>query len=83
MLGETVFGIRTIKSLALEPQRKALWDARVAEVSKWRLAFGGLSTGRKRSSRQSSGSCRAGSCWLAYLTLTDASGYAVGALFAP
>ena len=41
-LGETVFGIRTVKSLALEPQRKALWDARIAEAGKWRLAYGKL-----------------------------------------
>ena len=25
-LGETIFGIKTVKSLALEPQRKTLWD---------------------------------------------------------
>ena len=41
-LGETIFGIKTVKSLALEPQRKALWDERVAEAGKWRLAFGRL-----------------------------------------
>ena len=41
-LGETIFGIRTVKSLALEPQRKALWDERIAEAGKWRLAFGKL-----------------------------------------
>ena len=41
-LGETVFGIRTVKSLALEPQRKALWDERIAEAGKWRLAYGKL-----------------------------------------
>ena len=39
-LGETIFGIKTVKSLALEPQRKALWDERVAEVGKWRFAHG-------------------------------------------
>ena len=39
-LGETVFGMKTVKSLALEPQRKALWDERVAESGKWRLAMG-------------------------------------------
>ncbi len=38
-LGETIFGIKTVKSLALEPQRKALWDERVAEVGKWRLGI--------------------------------------------
>ena len=31
-LGETIVGIKTVKSLGLEPQRKALWDERVAEV---------------------------------------------------
>ena len=46
-LGETVVGMRTVKSLALEPQRKALWDERVAEAGKWRLAFGKLATGRR------------------------------------
>ena len=38
-LGETIFGIKTVKSLALEPQRKALWDERTAEVGKWRFAM--------------------------------------------
>jgi ATP-binding cassette, subfamily B, bacterial HlyB/CyaB len=42
VLGETVFGVRTVKSLALEPQRKALWDERIAEAGKWRLAYGKL-----------------------------------------
>src|ERR1700737_2322851 len=39
-LGETIFGIKTVKSLALEPQRRMLWDARVAEAGKRRLTFG-------------------------------------------
>ena len=43
VLGETIFGIKTVKSLALEPQRKALWDERVAEAGKWRLAMGKIS----------------------------------------
>ena len=42
VLGETVFGVRTVKSLALEPQRKALWDEKIAEAGKWRLAYGKL-----------------------------------------
>ena len=41
-LGETIFGVKTIKALALEPQRRALWDSRVAEVGRCRLAFGKL-----------------------------------------
>lgn len=43
-LGETVFGIKTVKALALEPERRSLWDQRVAEAGKWRLAFGKLQT---------------------------------------
>jgi ATP-binding cassette, subfamily B, bacterial HlyB/CyaB len=42
-LGETILGIKTVKSLANEPQRRELWDHRVAEASVWRLAFGRLS----------------------------------------
>src|SRR5229473_703206 len=41
-IGETIVGIKTVKAQALEPQRKALWDERVAEAGKWRLAFGRL-----------------------------------------
>src|SRR6266478_1494425 len=32
VLGETIFGIKTVKSLAIEPERKSLWDERVALV---------------------------------------------------
>src|SRR5205807_9068920 len=42
ILGETIVGIKTVKALALEPQRRALWDERIAEAGKWRLAFGQL-----------------------------------------
>jgi ATP-binding cassette subfamily B protein len=38
-LGETIVGIRTVKSLALEPQRGVQWDERVAEAGKSQLAF--------------------------------------------
>ena len=41
-LGETIVGIKTVKALALEPQRRALWDERIAEAGKWRLAFARL-----------------------------------------
>jgi ATP-binding cassette, subfamily B, bacterial HlyB/CyaB len=41
-LGESIFGVKTVKSLAIEPQRKALWDHCVAEAGNWRLAFGRL-----------------------------------------
>ena len=39
---ETVHGIRTVKSLALEPAQKIKWDERVAEVMTWRMAAGRL-----------------------------------------
>jgi ATP-binding cassette, subfamily B, bacterial HlyB/CyaB len=39
-LAETIYGIKTVKALALEPQRKAVWDERVAEVGKHRIALG-------------------------------------------
>ena len=38
-LGETIVGIKTVKALALEPQRRAQWDERVADTGKWRLAI--------------------------------------------
>ena len=82
-LGETVFGIKTIKSLALEPQRKTLWDVRVADAGKWRLAFGRLANWPQTivtplERFMSFGIVLVG----AYLALSDHSGYAVGALFA-
>ena len=39
---ETVHGIRTVKSLALEPQRKAEWDEKSAEAGRLKLAAGRL-----------------------------------------
>jgi ATP-binding cassette subfamily B protein len=48
-LGETIVGIKTVKALALEPQRRAQWDERIAEAGKWRLAFARLANGRRRS----------------------------------
>ncbi len=82
-LGETIFGIRTVKSLAIEAQRKSLWDARVAEAGRWRLAFGKLSNWPQTlvtpiERFMSIGVVLVG----AYLALQDQTGYAVGALFA-
>lgn len=37
VMTETVVGMRTVKSLALEPQRRTLWDERVADAAKWRM----------------------------------------------
>jgi subfamily B ATP-binding cassette protein HlyB/CyaB len=40
VITETVQGIRTVKTLAMEPQQKQAWDERVAEASGWLLAAG-------------------------------------------
>ncbi len=37
---ENIHGIRTIKSLAIEPQSKAEWDLRVADAADWRIQSG-------------------------------------------
>jgi subfamily B ATP-binding cassette protein HlyB/CyaB len=42
-LSETIIGIKTVKALALEPQRRAAWDERIAEAGKARLEFSQLS----------------------------------------
>ena len=42
VLIETVHGMRTVKSLALEPQQKEMWDRRTANVADLRLQFGNL-----------------------------------------
>jgi subfamily B ATP-binding cassette protein HlyB/CyaB len=39
---ENIHGIRTIKSLAIEPQSKAEWDLRVADAADWRIRGGRL-----------------------------------------
>jgi len=82
-LGETIFGVRTIKSLALEPQRKALWDARIADAGRRRIAFGKLANWPQTiitpiERFMSIGIVLVG----AYVALTENAGYAVGALFA-
>ena len=82
-LGETVFGIRTVKSLALEPQRKALWDERIAEAGKWRLAYGKLGNWPQTIVTPIERFMWMGVILLgAYWALTDSSGFAAGALFA-
>jgi len=82
-LGETVFGVRTVKSLALEPQRKALWDERIAEAGKWRLAYGKLGNWPQTIVTPIERFMWMGVIMLgAYWAMNDASGYAVGSLFA-
>lgn len=82
-LGETIFGVRTVKSLALEPQRKALWDERVAEAGKWRLAYGKLGNWPQTIVTPIERFMWMGVILLgAYWAMSDPTGYAVGSLFA-
>ncbi len=82
-LGETIFGVKTVKSLAIEPQRRAVWDDCVAEVGKWRLAFGKLSNWPQTIVTPIERFMSIGIVLIgAYMALSDKTGYAVGGLFA-
>jgi ATP-binding cassette, subfamily B, bacterial HlyB/CyaB len=82
-LGETIVGIKTVKALALEPQRRAQWDDRVAEAGKWNLAFGRLANWPQTLVNPIERLMVLGTMLFgAYLALNDPSGYMVGGLFA-
>ena len=82
-LGETVVGIKTIKALGLEPQRKALWDERVADAGKARLSFGQLANWPQTLVTPIERVMVLGTMLIgAYLAMNDRSGYMVGSLFA-
>jgi ATP-binding cassette, subfamily B, bacterial HlyB/CyaB len=83
VLGESIFGIKTVKSLALEPERKALWDECVAEAGRSRMVFGRVANWPQTMIApierfMSFGIVLVG----AYLALGDDTSYMVGALFA-
>ncbi len=79
VLGETIFGVKTVKSLAIEPQRKDLWDAKVADAGKWRMEFGKLANWPQTMVTPIERFMSIGIILLgAYLALKDESGYAVG-----
>jgi subfamily B ATP-binding cassette protein HlyB/CyaB len=82
-LSETILGIKTVKALALEPQRKALWDERVAETGNRRLAFGRLANWPQTLVNPIERLMVLGTMMIgAYMAMNDASGYLVGGLFA-
>ncbi len=82
-LAETIFGIKTVKAVALEPQRKALWDERVADAGKWRIAFGRLANWPQTLVTPIERFMWMGVIMLgAYLAMGDQQGYMVGSLFA-
>ena len=82
-LGETIFGIKTVKALALEPQRKALWDEKVAEAGKWRIAFSKTANWPQTLVTPIERFMWVGVVMLgALLAMDDHQGYLVGSLFA-
>ena len=82
-LGETVVGIKTVKSLALEPARRMLWDERVAEAGKWRLAFGRLSNWPQTLVNPIERMMVLGTMMIGtYMAISHPSSYMVGSLFA-
>jgi subfamily B ATP-binding cassette protein HlyB/CyaB len=82
-LGETIVGIKTVKALALEPQRRAVWDERVAESGKWRLAFARLANWPQTLVHPIERVMVLGTLLIgAYLAMHDSTGYMVGSLFA-
>ncbi|MGE0750957.1 MAG: peptidase domain-containing ABC transporter [Variibacter sp.] len=82
-LAETILGIKTVKALALEPQRKALWDEKVAETGTRRLAFGKLANWPQTLVNPIERLMVLGTMMIgAYMAMHDPSGYLVGGLFA-
>jgi ATP-binding cassette subfamily B protein len=80
---ESVYGIKTVKALALEPQRKFLWDEKVAAAGKARLAFTNLSNWPQTLVNPIERFMWAGVILIGiYLALSSSQGYEVGGLFA-
>jgi len=82
-LGESVVGIKTVKSLGLEPQRRAVWDERIADAGKWRLAFGQLSNWPQTLVTPIERIMVLGTIMIgAYIAITSSDSYMVESLFA-
>ena len=80
---ETVHGIRTVKSLALEPQRRAEWDERTAIAGELKLQAGRLSNWPQTIITPIESFIQRGVILLgAYIAMNDQTGIAVGGLVA-
>ncbi|MDT7952637.1 MAG: peptidase domain-containing ABC transporter, partial [Acetobacteraceae bacterium] len=83
VLVETVHGIRTVKSLALEPQRRVEWDERTAEAGELKLQAGRLANWPQTLINPIESFIQRGVIMLgAYFALSDQTGVAVGGLVA-
>jgi len=80
---ETVHGIRTVKSLALEPQRRAEWDERTAHAGKLKLQAGRLANWPQTIINPIEAFIQRGVIMIgAYIAMQDTTGIAVGGLVA-
>ncbi len=80
---ETVHGIRTVKSLALEPQRRAEWDERTAVAGRLKLEAGRLANWPQTLINPIESFIQRGVIMLgAYIALNDTTGIAIGGLVA-
>jgi ATP-binding cassette subfamily B protein len=80
---ETLHGIRTVKSLALESQQRDRWDARVAEATKAKIEAGRLANLPQVLITPIEGFMQRGVLLLgAYLALNDGGSVAIGGLVA-
>lgn len=80
---ETVHGIRTVKSLALEPQRRQEWDEKTATAGEFKLQAGRLANWPQTIITPIEAFISRGVIMVgAYIALQDNSGIAVGGLVA-
>jgi subfamily B ATP-binding cassette protein HlyB/CyaB len=83
VLVESVQGIRTVKSLALEPQQRELWDRRSADAASWRKSVGNMSNWTQTLvSPWESLINRGVLLFGAYIALVSPTGVSVGSLLA-
>ena len=82
-LTETIYGIKTVKALALEPQRRFIWDQMVAEAGHARLAFQKLANWPQTLVTPIERFMWIGVVLIGvYLAMSSSQGYMVGGLFA-
>jgi len=80
---ETLYGIRTVKALALEPMRAAEWDRRVANTADASEALGRLANWPATMSIPFQKYCTFGAlCLGAYIAISTPGSTMVGSLFA-
>ena len=83
ILVESIYGIKTVKSMALEDARRELWDERVAEAASYRLRLGRLARWPQSMALPLERFIERGVlCIGAYMLLTNTADMQVGSLIA-